>query len=118
MIESPRLSSQFPVETSVLEGDPGEELLAISARSRNALVVMATHGKGGLRRLVFGSMADRLVREGSVPVAVIRGAAGTPIDRRAACSCRWTAPSWLSGGCRWPCGLPRPSAPRSILSGL
>jgi nucleotide-binding universal stress UspA family protein len=35
------------------------------------LVVMSTHGRGGLRRLVLGSVADRLVRSGA-PVLLVR----------------------------------------------
>lgn len=70
-----RLSTRFPVRTSVLEGDPAEELLALTAQTPDTMVVMASHGWSGLRRAVFGSIADTLVRAGSVPVAVVRGPA-------------------------------------------
>lgn len=72
-----RLSTRFPVRTSVLEGDPAEELRAMTAQMPGSMVVMATHGWGGLRRVVFGSVAGQLVREGAVPVAVVRGPART-----------------------------------------
>ena len=74
-----RLSTRFPVRTSVLEGDPTEELLALTAHTPDTMVVMATHGWGGLRRVAFGSIADKLMREGSAPVAVIRRSAGTQV---------------------------------------
>ena len=36
------------------------------------MIALATHGRGGLRRLVLGSIADKLVRTGEVPVLVTR----------------------------------------------
>jgi nucleotide-binding universal stress UspA family protein len=36
------------------------------------MIALATHGRGGLRRLVLGSVADKLVRGGHLPVLVIR----------------------------------------------
>jgi hypothetical protein len=41
-----------------------------------ALIVLATHGRGGLRRLALGSVADKLVRGADVPILVYRPAAG------------------------------------------
>lgn len=73
------LSPRFSVRTSVLEGDPAEELLALSARMPGTMVVMATHGWGGLRRVAFGSIADKIMRDGSAPVAVVRGPARTQV---------------------------------------
>jgi nucleotide-binding universal stress UspA family protein len=37
-----------------------------------SMVALATHGRGGLRRLVLGSVADKLVRAGELPVLVTR----------------------------------------------
>ena len=36
------------------------------------MIVLATHGRGGLKRLAFGSVADKLIRSATVPVLVIR----------------------------------------------
>ena len=36
------------------------------------MIALATQGHGGLRRLVLGSIADKLVRTGEVPVLVTR----------------------------------------------
>jgi nucleotide-binding universal stress UspA family protein len=38
---------------------------------------MATHGRTGLARFALGSVADRMVREGSVPVLLVRSATST-----------------------------------------
>jgi nucleotide-binding universal stress UspA family protein len=45
------------------------------------LIAMSTHGRSGLGRLVFGSVADQVLREAGVPVLLIKpdkGAAGKP----------------------------------------
>jgi nucleotide-binding universal stress UspA family protein len=45
-----------------------------TAQQRNAdLIVMGTHGRGGVKRLVLGSIADYIVRHASCPVVTVRG---------------------------------------------
>ena len=46
-------------------------LRAAVVESRADLIVMSTHGRGGLRRTLFGSVADRLIRYADVPVLLI-----------------------------------------------
>jgi nucleotide-binding universal stress UspA family protein len=58
-------------ETVVLRGQPAATLADFALHERIDLVVMTTHGWGGLRRLVLGSTADRLVRTG-VPTLLVR----------------------------------------------
>jgi nucleotide-binding universal stress UspA family protein len=53
-------------------------LLDLEQAEQPDLVVMATHGRTGLARFALGSIADRLVREGTVPVLLVRRA--TPVD--------------------------------------
>jgi nucleotide-binding universal stress UspA family protein len=66
----------------VREGDPGTRVLATIAGLRPRLVVMGTHGRRGLGRLVLGSVAERVARESATPVMTVRlgaaGAARTP----------------------------------------
>ncbi len=60
-----------PVRATLMTGEPGAELLR-HAREREAdLLVVGTHGRRGLRRLVLGSIAARIVRE--APCAVVVG---------------------------------------------
>ena len=55
-------------EMLVISGDPAEQVLN-TARGLDAdLIVMGTHGRKGLSHLVLGSVAERVVRESSVPV--------------------------------------------------
>jgi nucleotide-binding universal stress UspA family protein len=48
------------------------------------LMVMATHGRGGLRRTWLGSVADHLIRHLEVPVLLVRSPEGQPAPARAA----------------------------------
>jgi nucleotide-binding universal stress UspA family protein len=56
-------------------GEPGNLISAAQQRLGADLVVMGTHGRRGLRHLVLGSVAERVVRESSVPVLTVRAAA-------------------------------------------
>jgi nucleotide-binding universal stress UspA family protein len=60
------------IRTVVRVGVPAEELLVIENALRPQLVVMTTHGYTGVRRWVRGSVADKVLRHGSVPVFLVR----------------------------------------------
>jgi nucleotide-binding universal stress UspA family protein len=55
-----------------------ETLIDLAEPERVGLMVVATHGLGGVRRMVLGSVADKVVRGANVPVLVVR-----PTGRRA-----------------------------------
>ena len=59
---------------TVRRGEPAKEIVAVAAELGCDLIVMATHGWTGWRHLVFGSVAERILRESDRPVLVIRGA--------------------------------------------
>ena len=64
----------------VLEGIPADEIRLYAARQQIDLLVMTTHGRGGLSRLWLGSVADTLVRQLDRPVLLCRGGtAGQPV---------------------------------------
>lgn len=60
------------VTVQTLEGFPAEQLLAYEREVGTDLTVMATHGRTGLSRLVFGSVAERILKQGNTPVMMIR----------------------------------------------
>lgn len=60
------------VFTRILEGHPGTALVDAAAEEHADVVVMATHGRSGLRRAVLGSVADHVVRHASCPVLLVR----------------------------------------------
>lgn len=60
------------VEERVLYGAPDELILETAREIRNSLVAITTHGRSGIGRWLFGSVADRVVRYCGCPVLVIR----------------------------------------------
>jgi nucleotide-binding universal stress UspA family protein len=52
------------------------EVIVETAKARKAdLIVMATHGRGGLSHLLMGSVTEKVVRSAPCPVLTIRGGA-------------------------------------------
>src|SRR3990170_1633771 len=68
----PRLERGGRVEALVMEGEAAEAVVSAAAARGADLVVMSSHGRGGLGRLVFGSVADAVLRQSGVPVLLIR----------------------------------------------
>ncbi|HMM40420.1 MAG TPA: universal stress protein [Thermomicrobiales bacterium] len=60
-----------PVETVVRVGDPAREILALADEVTDPLIVMSTHGRRGLRRVLLGSVAFQVVRDATCPVVVV-----------------------------------------------
>jgi nucleotide-binding universal stress UspA family protein len=60
------------VSWQVRRGRPAEEILAAARESGSELIAMATHGRSGLGRLLFGSVAEAVLRQAPVPVFMIR----------------------------------------------
>lgn len=69
------------VESSVYYCDPATAITEEAAYREIDLIVMATHGRTGLNRLLLGSVADRVAQTASVPVCLIpaRASAGTAL---------------------------------------
>lgn len=59
-------------EAYVGEGPASDVILRLAADKGAGLITMSTHGRGGLGRLVFGSVADAILRHSQVPVLLIR----------------------------------------------
>ena len=73
-----RIGDAVPVRARRLWGSAVEELLRASVERPGRLLVMSTHGRSGMERLIFGSVTDRIVRTSTVPVVVVRQAAVRP----------------------------------------
>jgi nucleotide-binding universal stress UspA family protein len=54
------------------EGEPAETVLRRAGEVHADLIVMTSHGHGGLHRLMFGSVADAVLRRSPCPVMVVR----------------------------------------------
>ena len=60
------------VSWQVRRGRPAEEILAAARDSHVDLIAMATHGRTGIGRLLFGSVAENVLRHAPVPVFMLR----------------------------------------------
>ena len=65
-------------------GRPAEEIIAAATESKSELIVMSTHGRSGLDRLLIGSVADRVARLAPCPVLLMRGGNATSGVKRSA----------------------------------
>ncbi len=62
-------------ETSVRGGHPAREILAVIEEQATDLLVLGTHGRGGVEHLLLGSVAEKIVRKAPCPVMVVPAAA-------------------------------------------
>jgi nucleotide-binding universal stress UspA family protein len=60
------------VEGRVRRGHPADEIVAAARETGADLIAMSTHGRGGLGRLVFGSVAQAVLRHVDTPVLLMR----------------------------------------------
>lgn len=60
------------VRARLVEGGPADEILKVGRRWRPDLIVIGTHGRGGVRRFLMGSVAEHVVRRASRPVLTVR----------------------------------------------
>ena len=65
------MTGDEPVETAVREGNPSGEIVDYAERYDCDAIVMGTHGRGGIDRLLLGSVAERVVRAAPVPVVTM-----------------------------------------------
>ena len=73
------------VETKTLLGvHPAPAILRYAEGHGVNLIAVATHGRGGLPRLVLGSVADKVLRAATVPVLVVRPATLKNLDKETA----------------------------------
>ncbi|MFC7165408.1 universal stress protein [Halospeciosus flavus] len=61
-----------PVERVFREGAPSREIVDYAEELGVDLVVMGTHSRGGIDRLLLGSVAEKVVRASRVPVMTVR----------------------------------------------
>jgi nucleotide-binding universal stress UspA family protein len=64
--------SGVAVEPAVLDGSPSRRIVDYAEQADCDLIVMGTHGRGGLDRLLLGSVAERVVRSSEIPVLTVR----------------------------------------------
>ncbi|HEY0736100.1 MAG TPA: universal stress protein [Herpetosiphonaceae bacterium] len=61
----------YTVHTEVTVGNPARTILDVAQQREIGLMALATHGRGGLSRLLLGSVADKVVRGAEIPVLLV-----------------------------------------------
>ncbi|MEL7499987.1 MAG: universal stress protein [Planctomycetota bacterium] len=61
------------IKRHCISGDPGIEIIKLAEELRANLIVMPSHGRTGLNRLLLGSVAERVSRLSKCPVLILRG---------------------------------------------
>ena len=59
-------------QVAIRFGDPGHEITEYAADEKADLIVLPSHGRTGLKRLLIGSVAERVIRLAHCPVLVLR----------------------------------------------
>lgn len=63
---------RIPVGHAFLEGDPATEIVGYAADAGADVIVLGTHGRTGVDRLVMGSVAERVMRNAPCSVLVVK----------------------------------------------
>ena len=71
-IEEKRISRAPSTRSIVGRGEAGTQIIKLAKSEKADLVVISTHGKSGLERIFFGSVAEKVVRNCTVPVLTVR----------------------------------------------
>jgi nucleotide-binding universal stress UspA family protein len=76
------VNSSIPVHHVLLEGDPATEIVRYAQDAMIDLIVMGTHGRTGLERLLMGSVAEKVMRDAPCSVLVVKLPKGIPVVER------------------------------------
>ena len=68
------------VRGELVTGRPAEEILRYAEQNNVDLMMMATHGRSGIKRWAMGSVADKVLRASKVPVWLVRAGMGERPD--------------------------------------
>jgi nucleotide-binding universal stress UspA family protein len=69
---TPLRANSLQVETVILKAAPADGILTYANENQIDMIVMSTHGRTGLARLVFGSVAESVLRRATCPVLLVR----------------------------------------------
>ncbi len=71
-LAAPLRERGIDVRCVAVVGHPAETIVSYAEENKFDLVALATHGRSGLKRLVFGSVADYVVRKSGLPILLIK----------------------------------------------
>ena len=70
-IKSGEIKKSINIRTMVVHGRPADEIARLAEEEKAEMIVMATHGQSGWRRLISGSVTERVVRMAPCPVMAV-----------------------------------------------
>jgi nucleotide-binding universal stress UspA family protein len=70
--------SRVPIEYRLVEGDPGPDISRVASETNADVIVLGTHGRSGLGRLLMGSVAENVIRHAPCPVVTVK----TPVPHK------------------------------------
>jgi nucleotide-binding universal stress UspA family protein len=71
-VSSALAGESFDVEANIAVGTPADTIIQYAVEHHIRLIVMYTHGRSGLSRWVYGSVADRVLQGARCPVLLVR----------------------------------------------
>jgi hypothetical protein len=100
------LSRDVPVTTAVESGTPAPHIAEYARRHGIDLIVVGTHGRTGVSRVLLGSVAEHVVRIAPCPVLAVPGVGAAPtieterLDLHRCVVCAKTPPDFVCETCR------------------
>jgi nucleotide-binding universal stress UspA family protein len=64
--------AKVQVEHRLVQGDAATEILRVAEETKCDVILLGTHGRTGLRRLLMGSVAEQVVRRAPCPVVTVK----------------------------------------------
>jgi nucleotide-binding universal stress UspA family protein len=71
-VRNEQTATGVAIEILVRDGPVAAALIETAEKERIDLIVMATHGRSGLQRVVYGSVAEQLLRSSAKPILLVR----------------------------------------------
>jgi nucleotide-binding universal stress UspA family protein len=71
-VTAPAAEAGVPVQHLLAEGDPPDEILRVTKEHACDLIVMGTHGRSALARLLMGSITEKVVRRAPCPLVIVK----------------------------------------------
>jgi nucleotide-binding universal stress UspA family protein len=70
-LELQRRGAGVPIHTETISGAPAEMIATVAQEKAVDLIVMSTHGRSGVSRLLYGSVAEAVLRGARLPILLI-----------------------------------------------
>jgi nucleotide-binding universal stress UspA family protein len=77
-VDDPKISLEY----YLVEGEPTREILRMAEKSACNMIIMGTHGRTGIERLILGSVAEHILRKAACPVVTVKLPKATPVPAK------------------------------------